>query len=60
MPHANLRLRARARSTRSPASKGRHVFQPRMQGDRTAVTRERLAAELEAVHEAGGRFEVRR
>lgn len=41
-----------------PPSKTSHLFPARKQGDRTAVTHERLAADLEAFRKAGGKIEV--
>ena len=41
-----------------PSSNTTHLFAPRKPGERNAITHERLAADLEAFHKAGGRIEV--
>ena len=41
-----------------PPSKTTHLFAPRKPVDRNAITHERIAADLEAFHKAGGKIEV--
>ena len=41
-----------------PPSKTSHLFSPRKANERSPVTHERVAADIEAFREAGGRIEV--
>lgn len=41
-----------------PPSKTSHLFASRPTGKNTAITRERIAADLEAFRKAGGKIEV--